>query len=304
MELVTYVGTEKMEERHPVLRMSWKTGMDTIQFTRALERVLSISDLSLLGPAAYTLATIDLLVHKNPDMHILCLSSDLCFATSILLEVLEAQTVHRRFRSFSLGRLTADGELVVAEVCRFTVPLDLKSLVFQRASLDLRYELVILPSSSLCPQEPEPWTQPLSNDAVLLSCRQLENFTTQSCRFVYTSTPPRDNFSSGKQFSILSSLPSATSTSIHVIEPLLHTCDAISQKFKDVVLVSFCVSLAKDVPAVWFLLNFDNKPRSAQSLSIPLMLSCVMNSAPPWVFLCSSPYCSALILRRSRQGQR
>ncbi|KAI2464934.1 putative polyketide synthase [Annulohypoxylon bovei var. microspora] len=149
VDITTFAGNEKVEIRHPLLRFSWKHDIgkikDNASFSEALDRILSITDLGRLGSRGHILAAIDLFVHKNPDAHILCLSTDHALVVMVLLEVLKATSHHRRFRSFSLGRLTSNGELEVAEIRNFTMPLSLKSLAYKKDDPTNQYGLVILP---------------------------------------------------------------------------------------------------------------------------------------------------------------
>ncbi|KAI1208447.1 putative polyketide synthase [Annulohypoxylon truncatum] len=148
VDITTFAGNEKVEVRHPFLRVSWKHDVDKIKdnvsFSKALDHILSITELGCLGSRGHILAALDLLVHKNPDARILCLSGDHVLVAMALLEVLKATSHHRRFRSFSLGRLTSGGKLEVAEIRNYTMPLGLKSLAYEDHSAD-QYEIVILP---------------------------------------------------------------------------------------------------------------------------------------------------------------
>ncbi|KAI2615012.1 putative polyketide synthase [Hypoxylon sp. NC1633] len=147
--VTTYVGNENVEVRHPLLRFSWKHDVDKIKddaaFSQALGRVLSITELGCLGSRGYTLAALDLLVHKNPNTRILCLSSDTVLIVLALLEVLKATSHHRRFHTFSIGRWTSNGELEVAEIRNYATPLGLKSLTYKKQYSIDQYGLVILP---------------------------------------------------------------------------------------------------------------------------------------------------------------
>ncbi|KAB8208925.1 hypothetical protein BDV34DRAFT_189747 [Aspergillus parasiticus] len=148
VEVTAYIGTERMEVRHPITRVTWKPDIaqvhDSATFSSALDHVLSQSDLGSFGSKANILAALDLIVHKNPDAHILCLSTDLSLITLSFLEVLDASSIYRRFNSFSLGRLASDGGLEVAEVRNFIVPLGLRSLQYRMASSSDHFGLVIL----------------------------------------------------------------------------------------------------------------------------------------------------------------
>ncbi|KAI1453383.1 putative polyketide synthase [Annulohypoxylon moriforme] len=149
VDITTFAGNEKVEIRHPFLRVSWKHDVDKIKdnasFSHALDHILSITELGCLGSRGHILAALDLLVHKNPDARILCLSSDHVLVVTALLEVLKATSHHRRFRSFSLGRLTSNGELEVAEIRNYTTPLGLKSLAYKKDHSADQYEIVLLP---------------------------------------------------------------------------------------------------------------------------------------------------------------
>ena len=149
IDATRYTGSEKMESRHPLLRVSWKPDVEKISddaaFTAALDRVLSVTDLKSLHSRAHILAALDMVVHKNPDNHILCMSQDFALAVLALMEVLEASLYHRRFNTFSLGRLADNGDLEVAELREFKVPFGLHSLAYKKASASNQYGLVILP---------------------------------------------------------------------------------------------------------------------------------------------------------------
>ncbi|GAB1190958.1 hypothetical protein APSETT444_000126 [Aspergillus pseudonomiae] len=148
VDVTAYIGNEKMEVRHPITRVTWKPDIsqvhDNATFSSALNHVLLRSDLGSFGSKANMLAALDLIVHKNPDAHILCLSTDLSLITLAFLEVLDASSIYRRFNSFSMGRLTPDGQLEVAEVHKYIVPLGLRSLQYRIASPGDHFGLVIL----------------------------------------------------------------------------------------------------------------------------------------------------------------
>jgi hypothetical protein len=88
-------------------------------------------------------------VHKNPDSHILCLSTDLALITVLLTEVLNASSLHRRFNSFFLGRVVSNGVLEVAEVRGHSVPLGLKTLIYDKPVSGIEFSLVILGSDGV-----------------------------------------------------------------------------------------------------------------------------------------------------------
>ncbi|KAI1444204.1 putative polyketide synthase [Annulohypoxylon stygium] len=149
VDITTFAGNEKAEVRHPFLRVSWKHDVEKIKgnasFSQVLDHILSISELGRLGSRGYMLAALDLLVHKNPDARILCFSSDHVLVVLALLEVLKATSHHRRFRTFSLGRLTGNGELEVAEIRNYTIPLGLESLSYKKDHSADQYEIVVVP---------------------------------------------------------------------------------------------------------------------------------------------------------------
>ncbi|KAL4912325.1 hypothetical protein BDW62DRAFT_24860 [Aspergillus aurantiobrunneus] len=149
VDFTTFTGNEKTDEiRHPITRVIWRPDIDLIDddccFTTALEYVLSVSHLSCFGPLAHILAAIDMIVHKDPGGHILCLSTDFILVTVILLEVLNASNAHRRFDSFSLGQLASDGTLEIAEIHNYNVPLGLECIKYHKpASNGIQFSLVI-----------------------------------------------------------------------------------------------------------------------------------------------------------------
>ncbi|KAF7558287.1 hypothetical protein G7Z17_g66 [Cylindrodendrum hubeiense] len=149
VDITTYAGSESIEERYPLFRCTWKPDVDKIKddaaFSSALDRIFSITNLARLGSRAYFLAALDLIVHKNPDTHILCLSPDHALVSMALVEVLEAPSHHRRFHTFSLGRLTSLNELEVAKIPNFNAPPRLKALEYKKASAADKYGLIILP---------------------------------------------------------------------------------------------------------------------------------------------------------------
>ncbi|KAE8163750.1 hypothetical protein BDV40DRAFT_299096 [Aspergillus tamarii] len=148
VDVTAYIGNENMEVRHPITRVTWKPDIsqlhDSATFSSAIDHVLLTSDLGSFGSKANLLAALDLVVHKNPDAHILCLSTDLSLITLAFLEVLDAPSIYRRFNSFSLGRLASDGGLEVAEVHNYVVPLGLRSVQYRKASSSDQFGLVIL----------------------------------------------------------------------------------------------------------------------------------------------------------------
>jgi hypothetical protein len=127
--------------------VNWRPDINLIinnaGFTAALEYIISVSHLGCFGHWSHLLAAIDLIVHKNPDEHILCLSADLTLVTVLLIEVLNALDPHRRFSSFFLGRVTLNGVLEVAEVRNYSVPLGLKTLKYDKPVTDIAFSPVI-----------------------------------------------------------------------------------------------------------------------------------------------------------------
>jgi hypothetical protein len=106
VDFTTITGINTADEiRYPISRVIWRPDItliiDNAGFTAALEYVISVSHLGCFGHWSHLLAAFDLIVHKNPDAHILCLSADLALVTIILIEVLSALDLHRRFSSFS-----------------------------------------------------------------------------------------------------------------------------------------------------------------------------------------------------------
>ncbi|KAL4861076.1 hypothetical protein BDV12DRAFT_204384 [Aspergillus spectabilis] len=144
----TFVGNERMEEvRHPITRVSWKPDIsqiaDDASFSSALEYVLLVSNFRSPAPLPYMLATVDLIVHKDPGRHILFLTSDDKLVNLVLSEVLNASSIYRRFESFSLGRLGSDGRLEVAEIQDYRTPLGLHSMRYRKASSSDEFGVVI-----------------------------------------------------------------------------------------------------------------------------------------------------------------
>ncbi|PYI10693.1 ketoacyl-synt-domain-containing protein [Aspergillus sclerotiicarbonarius CBS 121057] len=149
VDLTTFLGEKRRDEaRHPVGRVEWKPDITQIPddpiFSSALARVLSVTGLGAFGSHAHLLAALDLIVHKQPDCRILCLTTDLSFVTLALVEVLEATRVHRRCDSFSLGRLGLDGMLEVADLRTHSVPLGLRSLTYRKCTSEDQFGLCIL----------------------------------------------------------------------------------------------------------------------------------------------------------------
>ncbi|CEL04401.1 hypothetical protein ASPCAL05531 [Aspergillus calidoustus] len=125
------------------------SNLETVCLTAALEHAISVSHFGCFGHWAHLLAAIDLVVHKNPDSHILCLSTDLALITVLLTEVLDASSLHRRFNSFFLGRVVSNGVLEVAEVRGHSVPLGLKTLKYDKPVSGIEFSLVILGSDGV-----------------------------------------------------------------------------------------------------------------------------------------------------------
>ncbi|KAL6866385.1 Type I Iterative PKS [Amphichorda felina] len=225
VDVTTYAGTDvKTEMRHPLFRVSWKPDVDKIltdaALTLALDRILSMTQLGAFGTHAYMLAALDLVAHKTSDTNILCLSSDSVLIDTALTEVFAATSHHRRFHNFSLGRLTGDGKLEVAELRSFATPLTLESLTYTKASSADKYGLVILPESLstlgqlghnttsdtiyLRPARSNIGVDSLTEDSSVITSSSERS---QSVQLIKTSPSPADHV-----------LPSISSTSI------IHVC--------------------------------------------------------------------------------
>ncbi|KAI1089063.1 putative polyketide synthase [Rostrohypoxylon terebratum] len=220
VDITTFAGNEKVEVRHPFLRVSWKHDVEKIKdnssFSQALDHILSISELGRLGSRGHMLAALDLLVHKNPDARILCLSSDHVLVVLALLEVLKATSHHRRFRTFSLGRLTSDGELEVAEIRNYTMPLGLESLAYKKDYSAGPYEIVIV-----------------SEDPAVL--KLLNGMTTAHTMFLQTTAAPNvDSASLADGFSTICSA-TAKSHSIQLIRKSPVLVNGAPTKYRNII---------------------------------------------------------------------
>ncbi|PWY80872.1 ketoacyl-synt-domain-containing protein [Aspergillus sclerotioniger CBS 115572] len=148
VEMTTFVGPKRREARYPIGRVNWKPDItqipDDSAFSSALTRVLAVTNLGGFEAHARFLAALNLIVHKQPDCRILSLTTDLPLVALCLVEVLDAVQVHRRFETFSLGRIGLDGMLEVADIRTYSAPLELSSVPFRKATPDDQFGLCIL----------------------------------------------------------------------------------------------------------------------------------------------------------------
>ncbi|KAJ6172240.1 polyketide synthase [Penicillium chermesinum] len=151
MCITKYSGGDEMAEvRHPLYRFVWKPDFDQIPsdaaFAAALQHVSDNTDLGLLlRTDKRILMAMDLAVHKDPSADILFITSDLWLIRLALSDILKAHTGHQRFNSFHLGRFKPDGQLEVAELQRYALPVEMDSFSpFAAPAPNQRFGLVVL----------------------------------------------------------------------------------------------------------------------------------------------------------------
>ena len=138
---------EGEEKRHPMLRVLWKPdayGLGTMKSDR-LSKYLTgfmeeshsaVKDEGLLKLGA----SLSLLAHKNSGLRILELGNDINAITHAATGLLGSNEASQRFRTYTVGSLSENGELLGAEV-------DLEAGERQRIAkiADQTYDLVFMP---------------------------------------------------------------------------------------------------------------------------------------------------------------
>ncbi|KAL9123287.1 MAG: hypothetical protein Q9187_000159 [Circinaria calcarea] len=126
VRLAPYEVTNQVRDaeiRHPMLRVLWKPdiyGLGLIgsnelsdyldQFAQEASSEVTDKGLLKLG------AVLSLLAHKNPGMRILELGNDITEITKATLDLLHANTAFRWLRSYTVGSILENGELVGANI--------------------------------------------------------------------------------------------------------------------------------------------------------------------------------------------
>ncbi|OJZ81972.1 hypothetical protein ASPFODRAFT_84885 [Aspergillus luchuensis CBS 106.47] len=219
VKLIKYSGSDQMEEvRHPLYRFVWKPDVDHIPndaaFAAAIEHVRSTTDLGRLPDSSRDIMMVlDLTVHKDPNADILFLSSDLSLAALALSELLKAQTVHRRFNTFHLGRLGPDGQLEVAALQDYALPFEDAFASFVTASPDQTFGLVI-------------------SDVKTSRLEQLALHTHPATRIIDASHGQEERYQ-GERFVVAHAL-----SNIRILRPAPKENDRASQKFVNVLLIT------------------------------------------------------------------
>ncbi|KAJ5797279.1 polyketide synthase [Penicillium pulvis] len=224
VKFVKYSGSDRMEEvRHPLYRFVWKPDVDHIPndnaFSAAIDHVRSTTDLGLLPDSSRdTMMVLDLTVHKDPNADILFLSSDLSLAELALTELFKAQTVHRRFNSFHLGRLGSDGQLEVAALQDYALPFEDSFSSFVTASSDQTFGLVI-------------------SDEKTSHLDHLALHTKPATRIIDTSHGHEERFQS-ERFVVAHALSNTSGPGVRILRPAPKENDRASQRFNNVLLVT------------------------------------------------------------------
>lgn len=146
---------ECVQERYPMLRISWKPDPSTLSsrhgeiFNTYIDKFTSIHvemgcdfDFTRLAGA------LDLLSHKNPNSRILEIGSENSFETADLLRFLHAGSSLKRFKSYTKGYITDCGKLVGRDVQSASqLPTSkIDSYDIQETS---KWDIVLMPSVSL-----------------------------------------------------------------------------------------------------------------------------------------------------------
>lgn len=135
------------DRRHPVLRVLWKPDVYGLGFMApdaaqshvqafADEAHSPVSDDGLLKMGAM----LDLLVHKEPRLHILEIGNDVHELTLAVMELLSSKTDFKRLSTYRTAAFTEDGT-----VCGGLVDLETETRCAQPAVLDQRFDLIIIP---------------------------------------------------------------------------------------------------------------------------------------------------------------
>ena len=146
---------ECVQERYPMLRISWKPDPSTLSsqhgdiFNTYIESFTSIHletgcdfDFRRLAGA------LDLLSHKNPNSRILELGSENSFETTDLLRFLRAGSPLKQFKSYTKGSITDCGKLIGRDVQSASQLATNKadSYDIQETS---KWDIILMPSVSL-----------------------------------------------------------------------------------------------------------------------------------------------------------
>ena len=127
VRVVAYVDSLRdngtVAERHPALRIVWKPDISTFEgtcvreLTRYIQTFASQLPADVCSPETPKLAAaIDLLVHKNPRMRILELSSTTNSRLAGLLDMMGIGPPQKRFESYMICTLNSAGELSSHEI--------------------------------------------------------------------------------------------------------------------------------------------------------------------------------------------
>ena len=146
---------ECVQERYPMLRISWKPDPSTLSSRHGDIFSTYIDTFTSINPETgcdfdfrRLVGALDLLSHKNPNSRILDLGSGNSFETAEFLRFLHAGSPLKRFKSYTKGSITGCGKLVGRDVQSASqLPTSqADGYVIQETN---KYDIVLMPSVSL-----------------------------------------------------------------------------------------------------------------------------------------------------------
>ena len=156
VRMITYPGVESLQapnERHPYLRVIWKPDISVflrnnsdMDFAQALMQNTPSSRTGVSSQPIDALSTcLDLIAHKRPTIRVLDLTDDLSTVTSRLLHVLHAETLFKRFQTYTLGSVNGRGQLLGRQVRRDLEEMNETTQHLALAS-DAEFDVFVLPT--------------------------------------------------------------------------------------------------------------------------------------------------------------
>ena len=156
VRMITYPGVESFQvpnERHPYLRVIWKPDISVflrnnsdMDFAQALTQSSPSYRSGVSGQPLDALSTcLDLIAHKRPTIRVLDLTDEITTVTDRLLDVLHAETLFKRFQTYTLGSVDGRGQLLGRQIRR---ALEKRNETTRRLPLasDAEFDVFVLPT--------------------------------------------------------------------------------------------------------------------------------------------------------------
>lgn len=217
-----------MGERHPMLRVVWKPDVtqykedDAGAFSSYIDRP-SVNDCPRNDLRIITRLgnTLDLVVHKQPELHILLLELDNVSSalTEHLLDVLRFNTAFKRCRSYTIARCASAGKILVQDL---SISENSGELQGKQMARDATFDIIIIPD-----------IPPLDVD---VAAEQLKALLATDGKVIGLASPPFAAAMCRAGFSVVKSNGSSDKEPV-LLARLIGKKSNDSQKSADVILV-------------------------------------------------------------------